>query len=107
MKFTTKSEEDYGNVVLRFNMLDLTKHPLLQFVQSDEVKMSYKLLYKEWSMKLFPTGEYELRIVLDDNNNEKWDTGNFSQKIQPEKVIGINQKLSIRANWDNELDIKL
>jgi len=107
LKFTTKSEEDYGNVVLRFNMLDLTKHPLLQFVQSDEVKMSYKLLSKEWSMKLFPTGEYELRIVLDDNNNEKWDTGNFSQKIQPEKVIGINQKLSIRANWDNELDIKL
>ena len=37
IRFTTKKEADYGNVVLRFSNLDLAKHPVLQFVQGDEV----------------------------------------------------------------------
>lgn len=107
LNFTTKSEEEYGNIVLRFSALDFSKNPVLQFVQNEEVKFSYKLIAAEWSMKLFAPGEYEIRILQDENNNGKWDTGNFTKKIQPEKVIAINQKLSIRANWDNEVDVKL
>jgi hypothetical protein len=107
IRFTTKRESDYGNVVLRFTNLDLTKHPVLQFVQADEIKASYPLTTNEWSKKIFKPGEYELRILFDDNNNGKWDPGHYSKKIQPEKVIALPQKLGIRADWDNERDIKL
>ena len=102
-----KKETDYGNITLRFNSLNFSQNPVLQFVQNDEVKMSYKLTSKEWSAKLFPPGEYEIRILLDGNNNGKWDPGSYSKKIQPEKVISIDQKISIKANWDNERDIQL
>ena len=54
-----------------------------------------------------PPGEYEIRILFDDNNNGKWDHGDYSKKLQPEKAITISQKLGVRANWDNERDIKL
>ena len=52
-------------------------------------------------------GEYEIRILYDDNKNGKWDPGNYSEKLQPEKVITLTQTIAIRANWDNERDIKL
>ena len=52
-------------------------------------------------------GEYELRILFDENNNGVWDTGNYAKKIQPEKAITLDKNLSIKANWDNERDIKL
>ncbi len=107
IRFTTKKETDYGNVVLRFTGLDLTKHPVLQFISGEELKAAYPLTANEWNKKIFSPGEYELRILLDDNNNGKWDPGHYSKKIQPEKVIVLPQKLSIRANWDNERDIKL
>ena len=107
IRFATKKESDYGNVVLRFSNIDLTRHPVLQFVQGDEVKESYALTATEWSKKLFRPGEYDIRILYDSNNNGKWDAGNYSKKIQPEKVIALPQKLSIRANWDNERDIIL
>ncbi len=107
LRFTTKKEADYGNLVLRFSNLDLTKHPVLQFVQGEELKGSYAVTTNEWSKKLFTPGEYDIRILYDNNNNGKWDPGNYSKKIQPEKVISLPQKLSIRANWDNERDIKL
>ena len=107
LRFTTKKESDYGNLVLRFSNLDLTKHPVLQFVQGEELKGSYAITTNEWSKKLFSPGEYDIRILYDTNNNGKWDAGNYSKKIQPERVISLPQKLSVRANWDNERDIKL
>ena len=107
IRFTAKQPSDYGNVVLRFSNLDLSKHPVLQFVQGDEIKNSYPLTSLEWSNKFINPGEYEIRILFDDNNNGKWDTGNYSKKLQPEKAITLKDKLAIKANWDNERDIKL
>ncbi len=107
IRFTTKQQEDYGNVVLRFSNLDLAKHPVLQLVQGEEVKKSYPLTAAEWSNKFVTPGEYEIRILFDNNKNGKWDPGDYSKKLQPEKAITLTQKISVRANWDNELDIKL
>jgi uncharacterized protein (DUF2141 family) len=50
------------------------------------------------------TGAYFMRIVTDNNFNGIWDTGDYWQKIQPEPVFNSNN-VSIRANWDNELQI--
>ena len=107
IRFNVKEQSDYGNVVLRFSNLDLTKHPVLQFVQGEEIKKSYPLKTSEWSDKFVAPGEYELRILFDDNNNGKWDPGNYTKKLQPEKAITLTQKIAVRANWDNERDIKL
>ncbi len=107
IRFATKKVSEYGNLVLRFTNLDLAKHPVLEFVVGEEIKLSSPVTANEWSKKLFKPGEYEIRILFDDNNNGKWDPGDYSKKTQPEKVIVLPQKLGIRADWDNERDIKL
>ena len=107
IRFYAKEQANYGNVVLRFSNLDLIKHPVLQLVQGDEIKYSYALNALEWSNKFINPGEYEIRILFDSNNNGKWDTGDYSKKLQPEKAITLKDKLAIKANWDNERDIKL
>jgi uncharacterized protein (DUF2141 family) len=107
IRFTTKQQSDYGNVVLRFSNLDLAKHPVIQFIQNEEIKKSYPLTAAEWSNKFVNPGEYEIRILFDNNNNGKWDPGNYSKKLQPEKAITLKDRLAIKANWDNERDIKL
>jgi uncharacterized protein (DUF2141 family) len=107
LRFTTKKESDYGNLVLRFKGLDLGKHLVLQFVQNDNVVSSSPVTAKEWSQKMVKPGEYELRLLYDTNNNGKWDAGSYSKKVQPERVIVLPQKVAIRANWDNERDINL
>jgi uncharacterized protein (DUF2141 family) len=107
LRFKTKTASDYGNVVLRFNNIDFAKHPVLQFTQQNEVKESFALTTKEWRNKLFTPGEYEIRILYDDNNNGKWDPGNYKKKLQPEKVIAIPKKIAVKENWDNESEINL
>lgn len=107
LRFSTKREADYGKLVLRFSNLDLAKHPVIQFVQGDEVKESYPVTTAEWKNDRFTPGDYELRILFDSNQNGKWDPGNYSRKQQPETVIQLTQKLNIRADWENEREIKL
>jgi hypothetical protein len=60
-----------------------------------------------YTIKLFPPGEYEIRVLMDTNGNGKWDTGNYWKKLQPEKVITRKQRMQIRANWDNELKLNM
>lgn len=42
------------------------------------------------------------RIIYDTNQNGKWDTGNYFESIQPEKVIYLNKSIELRANWEIE-----
>jgi hypothetical protein len=107
LKIKTKTEADYANLVLRFKNLDLSKNSVLQLVVGDEVKYAYPITSKDWSNKFIAPGEYDIRILYDQNKNGIWDTGNYGTKTQPEKVISLPQKLSLRANWDNERDIEL
>jgi hypothetical protein len=113
ISFRTKKETDYGEVRIRFRNLDMSKNPVLQFVQTDVVKFSYPLTTAQFSRKLFVPGDYDLRILYDDNKNGVWDPGDFFGKhIQPEKIMLVpikNKKriFTVKANWENELDITL
>ena len=107
IRFKTKGETDYGIVKFKFLNFDKTKNPVLQFVQNNEVIKSYPLTSEIWSAPLFNPGEYELRILYDENKNGIWDTGNFDKKKQPEKVYSISQKLSVRENFEKDVDIEL
>jgi uncharacterized protein (DUF2141 family) len=108
LTFTTKRENEYGLLRLRLLNLDLSKNPVLQFVSSDVVKFSVSLTTNTYNSKLFQPGDYDLRIVYDENKNGIWDAGEFFGKHrQPEKVLPLSRKLTVKANWDNEVDITL
>ncbi|WP_233188623.1 hypothetical protein [Tenacibaculum sp. SG-28] len=42
---------------------------------------------------------YNIRVIVDDNNNKRWDTGNFLEKVQPERVLYFPNEFKLRANW--------
>jgi uncharacterized protein (DUF2141 family) len=104
----TKRESDYGNLRLRFRNLDLELHPVLLFIQDNRILLSYPITGTlRYNNKLFYPGEYELRILYDTNGNGVWDPGDFYQHRQPEIVVPIKKKLTVKSNWDNEVDIIL
>lgn len=108
ISFRTKRERDYGLVRLRFPNLDLSTNPVLLFLQNDKIITSHVFTTKEFYAKLFEPGEYDMRIVLDANKNGRWDTGEFfGEHRQPERVVPISRRITVKANWDNEVDITL
>ena len=108
LSFRTKNTSDYGSLKLRFLNLDLSRHPVLQFVQAGQLKYSHVFTDRTVNIKLFQPGEYDLRILYDENRNGKWDAGEFFEKHrQPEKVQPLQRKLEVKPNWDSEVDITL
>jgi hypothetical protein len=110
LTFKSKKLSEYGSLRIRFKNLDLSKNPVLLFVQNENVIRSEPLLSADISFPLFLPGEYELRILYDLNKNGKWDPGEFFGKhIQPEIVapIASRPRITIKANWQNEFDIAL
>lgn len=107
LSFTTKKTENYGSVKLRFTNAVTDSSLVLLLIQNDKIVETFAINNIVWYRKLFNPGEYEIRILHDKNKNGKWDPGDFKQHIQPEIIESLSQKLTVRSNWDNELDIKL
>ena len=108
LNFITNKTADYGSLKLKLHGLDLSKNPVLQFVSNNTLVRSFPLTSEDFSQGLFLPGEYELRILFDENKNGKWDTGEFFDKHrQPEIVKPISRQINIKKSWQNEFDIIL
>lgn len=59
-------------------------------------------LYTEF--RQLDPGKYRLKVIFDENNNGKWDTGSYKKGIQPEKVSFYPDEIKIRSNWDFEVE---
>jgi len=105
LRFGTKKESDYGSLRIRFTNADLSKNPVLQFIQADKIVESIKITQKELFLKLYKPGDYDLRVLFDANKNGIWDAGNYKKRKQPEIVQLINKKLSVKPDWDNEIEV--
>ena len=82
---------------------------MLQLVQEDKVKFSYRITSSSINIKQLPPGEYVLKLLNDTNSNGIWDTGSYygKPKKQPEKVKLLTTPFMIKANWENELILNI
>lgn len=105
--FRAREEKEYGSVRLRFKNLDLSRHPVLLIYSNKELKGSYPLQSAEWYRQLYKPGSYELGILYDENQNGRWDAGDYFSKPrrQPEKVVQLKAAITLKSNWDNETNI--
>ncbi|MBN8787441.1 MAG: hypothetical protein J0I84_10155, partial [Terrimonas sp.] len=107
IKIITRKKADYGTLKLRIRNLDTAQHVVFLFFKADKLEQAEPAHSKELNFPLFHTGDYQIRILYDKNNNLKWDPGSYMKKLQPEKIISDSKKYTIRANWDNEITIEL
>ena len=102
-QFKFYSEKDYGNLYVRIiggegpglgELLD----------NSDRVVRQSVLTEGELVFEDLKPGNYFLRYIEDRNGNGKWDTGNYAEKQQPEKVYYFQSALTINKYGSHEQD---
>jgi hypothetical protein len=52
-------------------------------------------------------GIYDIRLLFDTNKNGRYDTGSFLNRIQPERILYLNESIEIRANWEENRTYKI
>ena len=101
-RLSTKEIEDYGKITLKVNNTN-SKNLIIEILSGNKqdelverafINSSQTLVYD-----LLEPKKYTIRAIIDDNKNNKWDTGNFLKKQQPEKIIYYKIELGLRANY--------
>ena len=99
-KVKTRTYNDYGN--LSMNLRNAKFPMIIELVNpTGEVKYSkYTVSSSTLDFNNIDSGKYFIRIIFDENKNEKYDSGNFLKRIKPEKVIYYPDEIDVRAGWD-------
>jgi len=101
--FKFNPEKEYGNLYVKITG---TEGPgfgeLLD--SSDKAVRTSVLTDGELTFEDLKPGKYYLRYIEDTNGNGKWDTGNYAERRQPEKVYYFNGVLTIAKYSSNDQD---
>lgn len=96
----TKHPDDYG--ILRLKLNNIKSFPIILELIDDKgevIQRVYVTENRQITFEHLDPKSYMVRIIYDTNENKKWDSGNFLQRILPEKVKYYHEE-EVRANWD-------
>ncbi len=95
-----RAVEDYANLIIRVNVPGQAFIDLLD--NKDEVVMTRTVTAGVAKFDNVAPDTYYARLVIDANDNGKWDTGNYANHLQPEEVYYYPKAIKLRKNWDVE-----
>lgn len=106
LNYRWAESKNYGLVEGRF--ISEADSFTLQLVNAESFKVVKEVKNQHnFTFNYVPPGEYRIRILIDENGNGRWDPGNIYKRIEPEPVILLDEKLSIKANWElKEIEIR-
>ncbi len=101
IELTVRKEEEYANLYLRVTGLNGHKAFVELLNDGDKPIRQAKVDAKGTATFMYvEAGVYYARLVLDLNDNGRWDTGNYGKHLQPEDVFYYPEALKLRKNWD-------
>lgn len=97
-----RKEEDFTTII--FNVAQLEDAPYVgQLLDGqDKVVKQTSSPNGKLTFNYVKPGEYYLRVFSDNNNNGRWDTGNYEDDRQAEKVYYYPEKIECKAHWPLE-----
>lgn len=109
IKFAGQNETKYGTLLLNCPNIKPDKKYIFQLrdAKNDKIVVEGPLNSSKTEWKHILPGQYTIFLVEDDNDNGKWDTGNYKQQIQPELIYNTKQQTEIKQNWDTEVELKI
>ena len=100
-EFKIRSLEEYSTLKVSLNPFE--PKAIIQLLNTkDEVLVSKPAMAKGALFEHLMPGDYYIRLFIDENENGKWDTGQFSPRRHPEQVYYYPKKLTLMANWEFE-----
>lgn len=110
INYFIKARKDFGNVTVTADSLNIEKAYIIQLLTAEDVVIGEfyadgKTSASKKFLSLEPK-DYKLRVLIDENKNKKWDTGDYPNTL-PEPVVIGKETTTLRANWELDLSIIL
>lgn len=102
--FKVPSTDKYGTLLFTISGYN-GKQVIVQLLDQSD-KMVKETVTTNSTAELFylKEGKYYARMIVDDNRNGRWDTGEYASGRQPEEVYYYPEAIDCKAKWDITLD---
>ncbi|HOZ30296.1 MAG TPA: Ig-like domain-containing protein [Bacteroidales bacterium] len=100
--FASGSSAEYGN--LQISLKGEGKHFIIQLLLNDKVVAESIGRNGVAAFEYLKPASYKIRAIEDLNSNQRWDTGDYVLKLQPEPVYYMPAEYEIRSNWNHEIE---
>jgi uncharacterized protein (DUF2141 family) len=94
----------FGSVF--FKVFTNEPHYIIDLLDQDHNTLATGRNVKELSLLNYQPQNVFIRILIDRNNNGKYDNGDYLKNELPEEYIYIKEGVKIKAGWDVELNIE-
>jgi hypothetical protein len=102
MQFRTQKPADYGSLYLQ--LVGVPSYPIIVQLTDENENLVRSLPIPAPQRRVVFSNlqpkKYYVRLVVDENNNGKWDSGRFLDRRFPEKVYHHEPLIDVRANWE-------
>ncbi|WP_128545373.1 Ig-like domain-containing domain [Larkinella soli] len=99
LSYNLRDPERYGTLSGRINT---SARQLIIELLDDEFKVIDRQLNNpSYRFTMIKPGKYRIRVIIDENGNGRWDSGNLTEGRLPEPIFFHNTRpVSIKANFD-------
>ncbi|GBL35959.1 hypothetical protein EMGBS15_15540 [Filimonas sp.] len=102
--FRAKRKSDYGTLIVQCKK---DENDILELMRNDKVIARKTISDTLLTFPLLLPDTYQVRLLHDTNHNGLWDAGSFfGEKKQPERTELFPAIITIKANWENKIDLK-
>lgn len=105
LSFTTGKAKDVGTIIFNFDVVPKNGVLFLLNRKGEEVHR-LDIVKNNVIVKDIQPGSYRYALLLDNNDNGVWDTGNIFTNEDPEKIIWFKQPVTVRGNWEVETSVE-
>jgi uncharacterized protein (DUF2141 family) len=104
-RFTVKGIDQYGNLEINISGLPEGVPAFVELLdRSDKPFRQRSVINNVARFQDLLPGEIYFRLVVDENGDGEWTTGNFEENRQPEPVYYFHESITIRAFTDHSLN---
>lgn len=105
--FKTQKRDFYSSLLIKLK--NVNGPVIMQLLDSKETVLKQVRTSSDKNIKFdyLQPSKYIVKLIYDSNDNGKWDSGKFSEKRQPEKVLYYTGEINLRSNWDVEQEWKI
>ncbi len=96
--FEFMKSENYG--IVKGSVQNSSNNFIVELVNNKYEKVDSISNSENFTFNYVKPGEYYLRAIIDRNNNGRWDPGNPLLLIPEEDIIYLNEKITVKANWE-------
>lgn len=106
--FKIKSKDQYSNLAISVHGINDSIPSFMELLDSSGKPLRKARVIDHIALfRNINPGKYFARLILDTNGNNQWDTGDYKNKIQPEKVFYYPTELELKAFWEHQEDFNV